>query len=248
MLRRVHRSGGDGPFSRETLAELLGYKPLTGTANRAVGALTHFGLLDRSKSTYSISQTGQNIIMPPDDGARAAALVAAAKSPALYADLISEFKDKGVPLLLGNILAQRHGVLPKNREQVAQRFKETMEFVGLLRSGVLHEQIAYENGAAASSRSPVDTCLPVSEVTVEQSSSPGPQSGTRDSAASSLSTQVSPRAPQQQQEYTIALGLDGRVARILLPTPVSEGDLRRVEDWASYMRRIATETPDASGD
>lgn len=139
LLEKIFEALGNGPFGRDSIGEAMGHKPGSGAANSKVGSLTHFGLLSRNGGgTYSISEIGTQILHPKDEAERQSGMIAAAKSPGLYSDLIEKFQKKSLPSMLGNILHREHQVLQVNADEVATRFRETMSAVGLLRNGVLH--------------------------------------------------------------------------------------------------------------
>lgn len=141
LLEKIAEALGNGPFGRDAIAEAIGHKPGSGSANAKIGALTHFGLLDRNGGgTYSASEIASKILHPTHDGEKQAGMVAAAKSPTLYAELIEKYQGKGLPSMLGNILYREFGVLQISAEEVANRFRETMLAVGLLRNGILHSE------------------------------------------------------------------------------------------------------------
>jgi hypothetical protein len=220
-LRQVYAQLGKGPYSRDLVATALGHKPGSGTANSKVGALTHYGLLDRTGSSYSVSEIGTKLLMPENDDEPIAALADAAKSPGLYAELVEAFAGKALPHLLPNILARNYGVLPKSSEEVAQTFRATMEYAGLLRNGILYSE------PQPSSATPAN----------------GPDS-TEQMPDVKVTARILPKN-EGTQRYTIPLGKDGRLAVIDLPVPVSAADLSRVRAWVEFMIMVTVdEQPD----
>lgn len=227
MVAEIKAAIGLSAASRETLVEALGYKSINGASARKLAVLTHFGLLDRvGKGTSKISELGRRVLMPTSESDKAQAIAEAAKTPSLFGELFERFKGNAVPSLLPNLLAREFGVFHGAAESASKTFRETMEFAGLLRNGVLHEE------------------------TESTTSSPAPQDGDGTAGTGSASD---PGAPQPEgredpvnavtgvQKYTIALDGSGRVARIEIAIPVSAMDLRRVERWAKYMEEIVGE-------
>jgi len=242
VLPRLREAIGFAPAARETIAEALGYSGISGTSSRKIGLLSHFDLITRAGSgAYRISDLGKMILMPTNPGERAKAIAEAAKRPNVYAALWERYKESALPTLLANILTREHGVFAASAEPAARAFRETMEYAGLLRNGVLYAEPRDE--------SPPDLLTP-------DNSSPD-LSGSRDSKTDGsaqaiprlLSAPVRSGAPSDTtQGYTIPLDANGRVASIHIPLPLTGRDLRKIGAWVSFMSSVVAEegTPGAS--
>jgi len=225
-IRQVYANVGAGPYSRVTIAAALGHSSENGASNAKVGNLTHFGLLDRTGSVYRLSSIGQAIVAPTSEAEEKDGIVKAAKSPGLYADVLTAYSNKALPAMLANLLARNYGVLPKSSEDVAQRMRETFEFAGLLRNGILY----------------ADPELPKAEVvpaTASQTTSPVPQNATE------VTLPNPAPAPSQRadtegktQSYTISLGSSGKIATITVPIPFEALHVKRISKWVEYMSSV----------
>jgi hypothetical protein len=128
---------GDGPYSREQAAIELGYSGISGISSTKIAACAHFGLLDKSGGVYLLSELAKRIIASTSDEERRVATVEAAKTPTLYAKLISAYGGQALPTSLNNILDRQYGIISKKAEIAARLFKESIEFAGILRNGVV---------------------------------------------------------------------------------------------------------------
>jgi hypothetical protein len=228
MLSRVRDAVGFSAASRESIAAALGYSSLSGTANRKLGTLSHFDLLERSgKGALRISSLGKSILVPTSTSERDQAVAEAAKRPNLYAKLIEIHKNETLPTLLPNLLIREHGVLPSSADAVARNFRDSMEFAGLMRNGILYES------ASASAPS-------------EQSQDP--PSATDSPSGPSQSQKDEHRSTPRFEGISIPLDAAGRMAKIELPYPISPRDLRRISAWVVYMESMLEENemPDIS--
>jgi hypothetical protein len=232
LLGRVRDGIGFGRAGRETVAQAIGYSSLNGTSKRAIAALSHFGLMERSGSAaLVISELGKRILVPKDPGERTSAIAEAARQPALYQKLFERFGGHGLPGLLANILVREFGILPASSEDVARIFRESVDFAGLLRNGVLHSEL--------------DDSRPITAFDAEEVEAP---SAATDSGREA--ERITPRAtensgsvavPSGSQRYTIPLDKHGRLATIDIPIPVSSSDLRRIGRWAEFMTDMSEE-------
>jgi hypothetical protein len=221
MLERVREAVGLAAASRETLVEALGYKSINGASARKVAVLSHFGLLDRvGKGTSKVSELGRRILMPVSDNDKIQAIANAARKPTLFSQLFDRLNGHALPSLLPNLLVREFGVFHGSAESVADTFRASMEYAGLLSNGVLSEEIrpALESANTPDSK----------------------ESGARQPHNEPLSDGLE-STKAELQRYTIALDGAGRVARIEIPLPVTATDLRRVERWAQYMGEIVAE-------
>lgn len=240
MLERVHTNLGDGPFSREAIAEALGYKTVSGSVNIRIGTLTHFGLLERTKgASYSVSAIGRRILVPQSDGDRREAISEAARSPTLYREILESFGGHALPQMFGNTLVHKFGVLTKQRDEVAEVFREAMLFAGLLRNGILHEEpTAVEETEPDSASDDFDADDGDESVAQARVVTAYDRASTRTRKASASS----------HQEYTIPLNRSGRVAHVYLPTPVETRDLKNIERWAKFMAEFEIDDQEMTDD
>jgi hypothetical protein len=229
LLSRVKDSLGYGGASRETLAEALGYRGISGTSARKIGSLTHYDLIERvGNGAYRISELGRSILMPTSAAERQAAIVEAAKRPALFSALFQKYQDHALPTLLPNLLTREHGVGSSAAEQAANTFRETAEYAGLLRNGVLRSQSVADSIAT--------TRAIAEEPSLSNSPTQVQQQGALDRSGGARAS-----------DYTIALDGTGRVAILSIPVPATLRDMRRIRAWTDYMTQLLKEESEEAG-
>jgi len=82
------------PTPREVVAKHMGYSGVNGASLGAISALVKFGLLDQEGSDYRVSDLAIALTHPQSPEEKAGALNAAASKPALFAELLTQFKGK----------------------------------------------------------------------------------------------------------------------------------------------------------
>jgi hypothetical protein len=251
LLRDVMQGVGYGGANREVVAKSLGYTSLNGKSNRAIAALIHFGLLEKSgNAAVRISDLGKQVLMPRDEREARAALVHAARNPSLYQRLFERFGGHGLPALLPNILVREYGVLPGSSDEVARIFRETVEYAGLLRNGVLHAEL--DDASRPKETEEEEVGEQDAEGVQPRDINAGDGVAGQNPLAPSQPPDVraAPRAPVPEgtQRYTIPLDMHGRVATIDIPLPVAPSDMGRIKRWAEFMAELSdVGTPNISG-
>lgn len=135
--------GLNGQFNRESIAVGMGYSSLNGASARAVAALVHFGLLDREKDQYALSQVAKKYLLPVNDTDKEDAMHDAALSPSLFSEIYGAFKGQVIPRQFANRLIQEFGIQQKAAADVERIFRNTMQTAGFLKSnGILTAETA----------------------------------------------------------------------------------------------------------
>lgn len=80
------------PAPKAVMVAHLGYSSLNGASIGALSALLKYGLLDREGDDYRVSDRTVAILHPHNPQEKNDALVAAAKAPALFAEVLENFK------------------------------------------------------------------------------------------------------------------------------------------------------------
>lgn len=145
-LDKLNDALGAGPYNRESIAQAIGYKSLSGVSIRKVAALVHYGFLERTGSVYKLSELAKSIVFHTSETDKQNAIKIAAKSPKLYMALLEKFTGASLPSLLPNILIRDFKINKKVANSVAEDFKISMEFAGFLINGVIDENIASPSG------------------------------------------------------------------------------------------------------
>lgn len=219
LIGKVREGIGFSAASSDTIVKALGYETLNGTSKRKLGVLNHYGFLDRtSAGTYKISELAKRVLIPTDAFDRELAVTEAAKTPRLFQQIFERFSGHALPNLFTNLLVRDFGVAVDSGEQVAAVFKDSAEFAGLLRNGVL-------------SSTPEADPEPTPAISAEPR---------RDASRAEALPLPAPAAQAPgAQRYTVALDGAGRVAQIDLPVPVRARDLTALVGWLNYMRLVA---------
>lgn len=248
-LGKVRTAVGFGAANREIIAAALGYRVISGHASRRLGSLSHYDLIERAgKGAARVSALGKSILVPTTEEERRLALAEAAKRPNLYAALIARFSGHALPTMLPNLLVREHGVHAGVADDAAATFRETVEFAGLLRNGVLHASVD-------ESPSQSDRSTGAEDHADRQVDAPN---SARGSASSFPGHTAAPAAAPPQAVVpggtavsTILLDQTGRTATIALPVPFTKRDLRKLGAWLTYMTSVLDdedeEAPDTSG-
>lgn len=217
--RELRRAVGDGPYSREFLAEGLGYTTArSGAAARKIGALAHFNLIARAGGGYALTELAKRILSPTSDEEEREAIVAAAKSPTLYSELFERFGGTSLPARLENVLHREFGVSLSGSGSVAALFRESATFAQLLRDGILHPELS----EGASVDRPVDD-----EEGAEHEDRSADRSGGSDMGLRNFAVPLS----------------GSRVGVLRLPAQISPGDVDRITKWLDLMKDVLTDVP-----
>lgn len=139
---------GDGPYSREHMATALGYKGVTGSSGMKIASCVHFGLLERNGNTYSQSELASRYFNYLSDDERTQILVEAFGGPALYQKLIAEYNGKSLPQMLESIFVRNYGIQENAARGAVANFRDSAEFVGALKNGVLNVEIGGEGATS----------------------------------------------------------------------------------------------------
>lgn len=119
-----------------------------------------------------------------------------------------------------NILVREYGILPQSSEEVARVFKETMEFAGLLRHGILYDVDSEEGDSDHTKVDEIE--VPPKYNGVQRESRAAGEDSSRIENAS-------------RQRYSVPLGRDGSVAILEVPLPIRDEYFKRLRAWATFM-------------
>jgi hypothetical protein len=126
------RLGINGTFNRETAANGIGYTSVSGASTRAVAALVHYGLLNRQRDNYSISDAGKSWLLPSHDSTRVTIERELAVKPKLFSQLYSEYGGQVIPKLLANRLVTQYSIQPNAAADVVRLFRESLRYAGMV--------------------------------------------------------------------------------------------------------------------
>jgi hypothetical protein len=150
-IQSLYKDGGLAPLMKITALKGLGFDKDDANAARGLAALKSFGLIEEVENDrLKISQRGVDIVARQEgEPQRTAALHAAASSPQIYRELLTEFAASGVPpnaALKSELIAAKK-FNPNVVDDFITDFRDTLDFSGLSISEVLEsEQQQNKNG------------------------------------------------------------------------------------------------------
>jgi hypothetical protein len=117
------------PAPKDVVVRHLGYSSLNGASLGALSALLKYGLLDREGENYRVSDRAIAILAPHNPQEKIESVQAAAKSPALFAEILDSFK--GVLPSDENLRAYliRRGFAESAIGPVISTLRDTVQFV-----------------------------------------------------------------------------------------------------------------------
>ncbi len=130
--------GRQGPFDRDEIAGVLGYKSGNGGIGaRKVGALTQFALLERGKGKglYSPTPLSHQIVLSGSTREKNSALRDALEKPPLFKALLERYRQEGgIPTKIAYVLSRDYEITTKASERAAAVFQSSCRFAGVLDS------------------------------------------------------------------------------------------------------------------
>ncbi len=97
LVRKIFSADRRNPIDRQVAAKHLGYSGLSGAADKALGSLAHYGLVERAgKGQLRVTQAAVDILHPVSAASKKGALHEAAFSPSIFAEIRAHFSD-GLP-------------------------------------------------------------------------------------------------------------------------------------------------------
>lgn len=218
------------PYSRKFLAEKLGYANASGgNAARKIGALAHFGFLDRSDGHYTLSAFGRYVRgLQPEGTDWQSAMSAALQRPALFRDILGKFRPTGrIPLdRLAKILEEEFDVTPRASQRAANIFLDSA-----LVAGVLDPDGTFKNPSSQGKVTP----MPVSRPSTKESlvnAIKGP--------ATAPSTADRKHTDGEERVWNWEFPLEQGQANLHLELPsfVSEEDLNTLDQYFDFYLKI----------
>lgn len=126
----IWKKEGRTVISPEIAAVAAGYKGLSGPSRTAIASLKKFGLLDDSSDGVRVSALALSILHPQTPGEALEATRAAARRPALFAQLMQTHLDASVHAITSYLIT-RQGFSQIGAESCAEAFQETVQFAHL---------------------------------------------------------------------------------------------------------------------
>lgn len=134
--KKIFDDLGQGPHLRAALARGLGYGGFCGAVSAKIGALAHFGLLEKFAGNYSITPLALDLFDFFEKDCRKKIFIAAT-TPVLFSALAARFAGGALPKNLSAILASDYGIAANAAPIAAKNFVATFEFAGALKDNRL---------------------------------------------------------------------------------------------------------------
>lgn len=145
FIRQIDSLGGKS-VSYASILNLMGLtSPTTRSFLSRISASKQFGLITTGGSTAQLTDLARRILYPNEGESEARQLlIEAFENPPLYAKLIERFKDKAVPPKnqLSNLLMNEYRIIKQVKDNAADCFIESADYLGILKNGVLCMEIA----------------------------------------------------------------------------------------------------------
>lgn len=152
LVEKIFRADRTNVIDKDVAAEHMGYTGLTGRTLKLLGALSQFGLLDKTlKGKVRVSKTAVSILHGTDDDERNEAILTAARSPALFRRIAEAFDEPSEKTITSFLM--KEGFTDSAVAPVLRSYRETNSF--LAASGV-SESYGKESGDTPDSLSEVD--------------------------------------------------------------------------------------------
>lgn len=206
--------------SYSEVAKKLGISNITTKSfTGKISTAKQFGLISASNKTIQLTAVAKSILYPTEVDTHAIA-IECFKNPPLYAKLIERYEGKALPSkeVLSNTLMMEYRITQSAKDNAAQVFLDSAEYLGLIQGGVL--TINRSEDFVTEQDSSLDNAMTSSPVPV---------------ASSSLSKPV---AKESDYIWQIVPTSSGKAAEIKIPTDADKEDLLLVQDILhSIMRR-----------
>src|SRR6056297_283146 len=138
FARKIHDKDYTHPVSREVAATHMGFSGVTGSSDRAMSALMHYGLARKAgKGELQLTDTAVDILHPDSDSGRRYALREAGFSPALFQEMRKKFPNQLPSEETINTHLIRQGFAQRAVGPAGRAYMETCRF--------LQQEGAYES-------------------------------------------------------------------------------------------------------
>lgn len=146
--KKFYDADGKAGASSETAAKHIGYSTAHGEAYSVLSALKKFGLVeDKAGRVVPTARAIEILSLPSTDPRRLEAIRKAALSPPIYAELLKDYRETGLPAddtLEGELIAYK-GFNPNAVKSFLSGFKQTLDFAGLSDFSVLGSESKAED-------------------------------------------------------------------------------------------------------
>ena len=213
--------------SYSEVAKKLGLSNITTKSfTGKISTAKQFGLISVSNKTIQLTEVAKSILYPTELDAYSIE-VECFKNPPLYARLIERYEGKPLPSkeVLSNILMMEYRITQSAKDNAAQVFLDSAEYLGLIKGGVLAMDYSGDN-----------TSAPSSTIESEKTSS---------QVSEAFSPVSKPIPKESDYVWQMIPTSSGKIAEIKVPLDADADDLLMIRDLLhSIMRRKFHIDPD----
>ncbi len=219
--RKIHSADRQHPVPRDVAAQHMGFSGITGTSDRALSSLLHYGMAEKvAKGEIRVTDLALRVLHPEDDHERLAALNEAAFNPQLFQELRRRYPGRPPASATLESFLTREGFAAAAIGPASKAFLETCR--------ILQQEGAYEsdgdrreNTPEAIASKPLDEVRPVQQVHI-----PNPSSTSPPATGDAL----------RQDIFTLE---GGGFVTVALPEALSKREYEDLKDWLELMQRKA---------
>lgn len=219
FVSKIHAEDRQHPVGRIVAARHMGFSGISGTSDRALASLLHYGLAEKAvKGEIRVTPLALEILHPSTDRERVSALNAAGFSPELFKELRARYPEAPPSAASLESFLARSGFSPAAIRPACKAYLETCQF--LQRNG------AYESDG----------------VVVEPASESADHVDLKEPKAVNAQTTmpVASNSPQSSIIRGDVFTLQGGGEVIAnLPDSLTERDYEDLKDWLNLMIRKA---------
>lgn len=149
LVAKIHAEDRQHPVGRDVAARHMGFSGISGTSDRALASLMHYGLAEKAmKGEIRVSTLALEILHPSHDGERVHALNIAGFKPELFRELRERYPDAPPSAASLESFLTRSGFAPVAIRPASKAYLETCQFLqrnGAYESDGLTQQLAEES-------------------------------------------------------------------------------------------------------
>lgn len=219
--RKIHDADRQHPVPREVAAQHMGFSGITGTSDRALSSILHYGLVEKVvKGEIRVTDLALRIMHPDSDDERREALNESAFNPQLFQELRRRYPGRPPAAATLESYLTRGGFAAAAVGPASKAFLETCRF--------LQQEGAYESdgegresGPESSAPTPVQESRTMQHVPIQTPTSPQP---------------TAPTPGLRQDIFTLQ---GGGYVTASLPEALSKQEYEDLKDWLELMQRKA---------
>lgn len=223
LVGKIRDALGSGEITREQIAPAIGHEKISGTAASKIGAIAHYGLLDKGKGTYRISPLATRVLSPVSDEERVEALRDAALTPSLFSSIYEKYQqDAKLPQAIEAIMHREYGVTREASKIAHENLVASLTYSGLM------DETTREFTGGSSPAGEAATHTPVEPA----SNNP-------------VNTPIAAQTPSTYQVYE--LPMSHGTAKVLLPPKLTRKDFDTLQSLVGLIEHFVAEEPAGEG-